>query len=357
MKIETPKKVQFLEVPQNIDSLERKSPRGKVSKFLRKFISLDEPSRLPNPEQSAIEHTARTDQPKSVLKHATVIEPTDVKVGADYLHKRSSIGANVCTPVETQANTLVEIKRNIRKLSQGVLNFGKNLKTDDADCKALIKNNERSDVIPRNQNPPEIKKNFRKFSLGNLGRSAKSLDATAEDFRDFGEKRRKSAGVLQATQLSATPSDAYSRAAPKSLVTRNITDCFRDKKKTKFSPPPELPSPNRDKKASRDRPSSPSVDNKRIDLGDNMPVGRNAGRQFSSLLGGGLKLKERLIVGACLVVVLFTVLLVLDLQMDFGLSGQHVVPSHGRVRYDTGEDGSGATYNSFKKRFLQKTHR
>ncbi|KAK5641275.1 hypothetical protein RI129_009822 [Pyrocoelia pectoralis] len=79
-------------------------------------------------------------------------------------------------------------------------------------------------------------------------------------------------------------------------------------------------------------------------------------RFISNMFGGGLKLKERFVVGFSIAAVLFTLLLVVDLQMDFGLSGHHVIPSHGRVRYVNDVDGPGAAYNSFKKRFLQKTH-
>ena len=72
---------------------------------------------------------------------------------------------------------------------------------------------------------------------------------------------------------------------------------------------------------------------------------------------GGMKLKERFILGASVAAVLFTFLLVVDIQMDLGMSGHHrLVPSHGRVKY-VQEDGAGSAYNSFRKRFLQKTHR
>ncbi|KAF5285799.1 hypothetical protein FQA39_LY04260 [Lamprigera yunnana] len=85
-------------------------------------------------------------------------------------------------------------------------------------------------------------------------------------------------------------------------------------------------------------------------------VNRFSSRSFFNMFGGGLKLKERLVVAFSIAAVLFTLLLVVDLQMDFGLSGHHIVPSHGRVKYVNDADGPGAAYNSFKKRFLQKTH-
>lgn len=70
----------------------------------------------------------------------------------------------------------------------------------------------------------------------------------------------------------------------------------------------------------------------------------------------GFKLKERLAIGLSIVAVLFTLMLVIDVQMDYGYAGSYVVPSHGRVRYVQKDDGPDAAYNSFRKRFLQKTH-
>jgi hypothetical protein len=74
-----------------------------------------------------------------------------------------------------------------------------------------------------------------------------------------------------------------------------------------------------------------------------------------NMFRGGMKLKERFIVGVSVAAVLLTFLLVVDLQMDLGMSGHHLVPSHGRVKY-VQEDAAGSAYNSFRKRFLQKTH-
>lgn len=76
----------------------------------------------------------------------------------------------------------------------------------------------------------------------------------------------------------------------------------------------------------------------------------------ANMFRGGMKLKERVIVGVSVAAVLFTFLLVVDIQMDLGMSGHHLVPSHGRVKY-VQEEGVGSAYNSFRKRFLQKTHR
>jgi hypothetical protein len=69
-----------------------------------------------------------------------------------------------------------------------------------------------------------------------------------------------------------------------------------------------------------------------------------------------MKLKERLVLGFSVTAVLFTLILVIDLQMDLGMSGHHLVPSHGRVKFgDGGVDGPGSAYNSFRKRFLQRS--
>ncbi|XP_026686416.1 uncharacterized protein LOC103518968 [Diaphorina citri] len=69
-----------------------------------------------------------------------------------------------------------------------------------------------------------------------------------------------------------------------------------------------------------------------------------------------MKLRERIVLGISISAVLFTLLLVMDLQMDTGYSGQHLVyPSHGRVKFGGGENIRNA-YDSFQKRFLQKAN-
>lgn len=68
-----------------------------------------------------------------------------------------------------------------------------------------------------------------------------------------------------------------------------------------------------------------------------------------------MKLKERLVLGLSVTAVLFTLLLVMDLQMDLGMSGHHLVPSHGRVRY-ANNDNTGNAYSSFRRKFLQRNN-
>ncbi|XP_046734431.1 extracellular serine/threonine protein CG31145 [Diprion similis] len=66
-----------------------------------------------------------------------------------------------------------------------------------------------------------------------------------------------------------------------------------------------------------------------------------------------IRLRERFILGLSAFAILFTLLLVVDLQMDLGYSGHHLVPSHGRVRI--GDDPDQETvYNSFRRKFLQR---
>jgi hypothetical protein len=68
-----------------------------------------------------------------------------------------------------------------------------------------------------------------------------------------------------------------------------------------------------------------------------------------------MKLKERLAVGFGVSLVLFTLLLVIDLQMDLGMSKSNYNPAnyHGRVRYVDNEDKSGV-FKEFQRKFLQK---
>lgn len=68
-----------------------------------------------------------------------------------------------------------------------------------------------------------------------------------------------------------------------------------------------------------------------------------------------MKLKERLAVGFGVSLVLFTLLLVIDLQMDLGMSKSNYVPGnyHGRVKYVPDDDKTGV-FKEFQRKFLQK---
>lgn len=76
--------------------------------------------------------------------------------------------------------------------------------------------------------------------------------------------------------------------------------------------------------------------------------------KLMAFLPGKMKLKERFMIGMSVSFVLLTIFLILDLQMDMGLTGHHLVPSHGRVKFANSEDGPGAAYNAFRRKFLQK---
>ncbi|KPI93051.1 Dentin matrix protein 4 [Papilio xuthus] len=68
-----------------------------------------------------------------------------------------------------------------------------------------------------------------------------------------------------------------------------------------------------------------------------------------------MKLKERLALAISALLVLFTLMLVVDIQMDYGISG-HRVPLHGRVRIGDDQDKGRSAYIEFRKRFLQKSN-
>ncbi|CAH1112297.1 unnamed protein product [Psylliodes chrysocephalus] len=73
------------------------------------------------------------------------------------------------------------------------------------------------------------------------------------------------------------------------------------------------------------------------------------------MIRGGLKWKERVVVGLCVAVVLFTLLVLVDVQMDLGFATRPaLVASHGRVKFDMPEERPESVYNRFKKRLLQK---
>ncbi|KAF4519220.1 hypothetical protein B566_EDAN015326 [Ephemera danica] len=71
-----------------------------------------------------------------------------------------------------------------------------------------------------------------------------------------------------------------------------------------------------------------------------------------------MKLKERIVIGAAICTVLFTLLILVDLQLGLGVSGKHApLMSHGRVRMSASNHGPfiGSTAG-FKTRFLQRSN-
>lgn len=72
-----------------------------------------------------------------------------------------------------------------------------------------------------------------------------------------------------------------------------------------------------------------------------------------------MKLKERIVMSFAASLVLFTLFLVIDVQMDFGMTSKHLLPSssslasHDKVRYVQNEDNTGFM-RDFKRKFLQK---
>ncbi|KAL4717970.1 hypothetical protein ACJJTC_013009 [Scirpophaga incertulas] len=68
-----------------------------------------------------------------------------------------------------------------------------------------------------------------------------------------------------------------------------------------------------------------------------------------------MKLKERLGLALSAFLVLFTLMLIVDLQMDYGIS-RHRPPLHGRVKIGDNEDKGRSAYMEFRKRFLQKSN-
>ncbi|CAH3903655.1 unnamed protein product [Pieris brassicae] len=68
-----------------------------------------------------------------------------------------------------------------------------------------------------------------------------------------------------------------------------------------------------------------------------------------------MKLKERLALAVSAFLILFTLMLIVDLQMDYGISG-HRVPLHGRVKIGDDSDKGHSAYIEFRKRFLHRSN-
>lgn len=63
-----------------------------------------------------------------------------------------------------------------------------------------------------------------------------------------------------------------------------------------------------------------------------------------------MKLKERLAVGFGVSLVLITILLVVDLQMDLNMTPKQYLPMHGKVHTGSDTDRSGV-FQAFKRKF------
>lgn len=67
-----------------------------------------------------------------------------------------------------------------------------------------------------------------------------------------------------------------------------------------------------------------------------------------------MKLKERVMISISMIFVMLTLILVVDLQTDMGITRQHFLPSHAIIKFNTSADGPGGAYNAFQRRFLLK---
>ncbi|XP_072759050.1 uncharacterized protein [Anoplolepis gracilipes] len=66
-----------------------------------------------------------------------------------------------------------------------------------------------------------------------------------------------------------------------------------------------------------------------------------------------IRIRDKLVLGLSAFAIIFTLLLVMDLQMDLGYSGHHLTPSHARIRVGDQPDAD-SVYNNFRRKFLQR---
>ncbi|XP_011254429.2 uncharacterized protein LOC105250165 [Camponotus floridanus] len=66
-----------------------------------------------------------------------------------------------------------------------------------------------------------------------------------------------------------------------------------------------------------------------------------------------IRIRDKLVLGLSAFAIVFTLLLVMDLQMDLGYSGHHLTPSHARVRVGDPPNAN-SVYNNFRRKFLQR---
>lgn len=145
----------------------------------------------------------------------------------------------------------------------------------------------------------------------------------------------------------------FKQSTSQSNLLYSADNTRRKNKKSKFSPPPSADHDNGQVVDDCVNKSNEEHNNNKTNNGDLVVISQPNNNMFRV----GMKLKERLVVGISVVAVLFTLLLVVDIQMDLGLSGKHLVASHGRIKYVVQPEGPHSAYNSFRNRLLQKTHR
>lgn len=66
-----------------------------------------------------------------------------------------------------------------------------------------------------------------------------------------------------------------------------------------------------------------------------------------------IRIRDKLVLGLSAFAIVFTLLLVMDLQMDLGYSGHHLIPSHARVKAGDPPNAN-SIYNNFRRKFLQR---
>lgn len=64
-----------------------------------------------------------------------------------------------------------------------------------------------------------------------------------------------------------------------------------------------------------------------------------------------MKLKERLAVGFGVSLVLITILLVADLQMDLNMTPKQYLPMHGKVHTGNNDTDHSGVFQAFKRKF------
>lgn len=212
-----------------------------------------------------------------------------------------------------------------------------------------------------------IKRFFNKFNSNNKNGNEEEKSCSTE-YNQIKKQPSPSSYYQQPAKESPLTLTSNNRKPSENVIVvansvKNSDKVNKRERKLKASPPPEdkitLIKRNFIAESAETENSNVNSDNatNRFSLLEDVNNTGCCARFIANMIGTGLKLKERLVVGACIAVVFFTLILVIDVQMDFGMSGHHLVPSHGKVRYVKDEDGPGSAYNSFRKRFLQKTHR
>ncbi|CAH1154563.1 unnamed protein product [Phaedon cochleariae] len=273
--------------------------------------------------------------PRKLLRKSKSEESRNPRYGSSF-QERSRNDNHTSTPIVDKTIKKPKLLHSILRKFDNTLGTkqAKDKRPTISETKAILLNKSEYQFIPKQIHLPDKNLSHTYLPADNSVTSNWPLQLTLRKHRDVSTQPEQ----IQTKERSSDPHRA----------------------KTKLSPPPEGVSSSKtvgDSYGNDDGDVNCFSDKSVASTKTLFAEGATKSSSFNfNMFRGGMKLKERFVVGLSVAAVLFTVLLVVDIQMDLGISGKHLVPSHGRIKYVVKEEGPESVYNRFRNRLLQKTH-